>query len=204
MAQTAKRELGSGIGGKVGQVAEEVTSAIPVQARKVTTADIMKWEKEGGHIVQNHGPQLTRDKLKERVLKQERNIPNPANRPRIDGQVPKDFRVWSGKDAMGASRWESDETMQRAIGDFINRHLEEIRAATKNGQEFTRARYRVGRKTGEGWVTTAETKAESAMLYKEDLDGMTIVIRPRRNYVPTKDDPEGWYVHTAYPDSGMN
>ena len=42
---------------------------IPVQARKVTLADMMKWEKEGGHIVQNHGPQLTNEKLKERVLK---------------------------------------------------------------------------------------------------------------------------------------
>ena len=105
---------------------------------------------------------------------------------------------------MGASKWDSDEVMRRTIGDFINKHLEEIRASIKNGQEFTRAHYRVGRKTGEGWVTTHQKKAESLMFYKDDLDGMTIVIRARKNHVPTKDDPEGWYVHTAYPAPGMH
>ncbi len=205
LAQSAKRELGAGAGTQAAQQAAQVASRIPVQARKVTTADFLKWEKEGGHIVQNHGPQLTEKKLKERVLKQEKNIPNPANRPRIGGEVPKDLRVWQGHDAMGASRWDSDEVMERTIGDFINRHLEQIRATIRNGQEFTRANYRVGRNTGQGWVTTYEKKkAESLMFYKEDLDGMTIVIRARKNHVPTKDDPEGWYVHTAYPAPGMH
>jgi hypothetical protein len=198
MAQVAKREVGA----VAGREAAEVATKVEVQTAKVTQADILAWERQGGHTVQHHGPQLTREKLKERVVAQEKNIPNPANRPRIDGEKAKDFRVWRGKAAGvdAASKWESDETMRRAIGDMINKNLEQIRRTTKNGGSVVLENQRTGYKTGEGWVSTYEKKAESLMFYKEDLDGITIVIRPRVNHVPTASDPEGWYVHTAYPD----
>jgi hypothetical protein len=204
LAQSAKRELGAGAGNQAAQEAAreaaQVASKIPVQARKVTTADILKWEKEGGHIVQNHGPQLTGQKLKERVLKQERNIPNPANRPRIDGEVPKDFRVWRGKDAMAASKWTSDEVMHKAIGDVIHKNLAAVRRVTGNGGEVILSKQVVGYKTGEGWVTAAGQGATRPLVYDTNLRSVTIVIRRRKNHVPTKDDPEGWYVHTAFPE----
>jgi hypothetical protein len=183
---------------------------IPVQARQVTQADILAWEKEGGHIIQNHGPQLTREKLKERIVKGEKNIPHPANRPRIDGKPPKDLRVWRGADHEDhATRWASDEVMRRAISDLINHNLEEIRRATRAGQEFIIRNQRVNYTTGSGWIITDEKKAKSVVngveqhtagiVWDENLRGVTVLIRARKNHVPTAHDPEGWYVHTAFP-----
>jgi hypothetical protein len=204
LAQTARRQLG------VGAAGGDEAVRIPVQARQVTQADMIAWEREGGHIIQNHGPQLTREKLKERVLGHERNIPMPQNRPRIDGKQPKDFRVWRGKEegsaakpAAAASAWESDETMRRAIGEIINRNLEQIRRTTKNGGSIALENQPVGYRTGAGWVSSHKKKAEAGMFWMDDLDGITIVIRPRKNHVPTANDPEGWYVLTAFPDVAM-
>jgi hypothetical protein len=204
MAQTARHQLGVGAGSG-GEVAK-----IPVQARKVTQADILAWEKEGGHIVQNHGPQLTREKLKERILKQEKNIPNPANRPRVNGEKPDDIRVWRGADHEDHStKWASDEIMRRTIGEVINKNLEQIRHATKTGQEFIVRNQRVDYTTGSGWIIMDQKKAKSVVngveqhtagiVWEENVRGVTIVIRARKNHVPTAKDPEGWYVHTAFP-----
>jgi hypothetical protein len=63
----------------------------------------------------------------------------------------------------------------------------------------------VGYKTGSGWLKRVYKNAKDQVLdrgvfWDEDLKGITIVIRPRKNHVPTAEDPEGWFVYTAFPD----
>lgn len=175
------------------------STAVPVQAKRVTQADMLAWEKEGGHVLQNHGPQLTRENLKARIMGKE-SIPAPQMQP--GGVRPADLRVWRGQKTPAASRWESDEIMRKAIGDVINKNLDTIRRTTRAGGEVILERQVVGYKTGSGWLTTGGPKATQAAVYNENLQGMTIVIRSRKNYAPTAKDPEGWYVHTAFPDVG--
>ena len=92
--------------------------------------------------------------------------------------------------------------MKKAIGDVIHKNLDDIRRATTGGGKVILKQQSLSYKTGEGWVTTAGPKEgvpkeQQAAFYDDNLTGTTIIIRPRR---PTADDPEGWYVHTAYPD----
>lgn len=175
------------------------STAVPVQAKQVTQADMLAWEKEGGHVLQHHGPQLTRENLKARIMGKE-SIPAPQMQP--GGVRPADLRVWRGQKTPAASRWESDEIMRKAIGDVINKNLDTIRRTTSAGGEVILERQVLGYRTGSGWLTTSGPKATQAAVYNENLQGMTIVIRSRKNYVPTAKDPEGWYVHTAFPDVG--
>ncbi len=62
----------------------------------------------------------------------------------------------------------------------------------------------LGYKTGEGYLVAAgqsgKITPESGAFWDDNLTGATIYIKPRPNHIPTATDPEGWYVHTAYPD----
>jgi hypothetical protein len=174
----------------------------PTQRRKVTLADHLAWQRAGGHALERHSPQLTREILKSRVLGIDRFVPAPQ--PAKGGTIPPDLRVWRGEKSAAASKWATDATMNKAIGDTINTHLVEIRRSTVGGRELV-VHQRLGYTTGEGWVTTAGPKQgvsprEQAAFYDDNLTGVTIVFRPRKGHVPTPADPEVWYVHTAYPD----
>jgi hypothetical protein len=173
------------------------------QYKKVTNADLLMWQREGGHLLDSHGPHLTRGNLKERVIGKEKFIPAPQLEP--GGTKPPDLRVWRGEKRPAASKWANDAVMKKAIGDVIHKNLDDIRRTTIGGGEVVLERQSLGYKTGEGWVTTAGPKQgvpkdQQSAFYDENLTGVTIVIRPRKNHLPTADDPEGWYVHTAYPD----
>jgi hypothetical protein len=187
------------------KVAKQTATAIPKQARKVSQADMLKWEKEGGHVVQNHGPQLTRQNLKSRVTGKE-EIAAPQMQP--GGVKPADLRVWRGQKTPAASKWESDEVMRKAIGETIDKNIDKIRQVTSNGGEVILEQQAAGYTTGSGWVTAESELVKTAgqqaaprgAFYVEKLDGLTIVIRARKNFTPTAADPEGWYVHTAFPE----
>jgi hypothetical protein len=172
-----------------------------VQTRKkITTPDMLKWENEDGHTLRRHSWQLTEDKLKERVLKNENFMAAP--RMQRGGITPPDYRVWRGKKSAAASKWTDQSTMHKAIGDVIDSNLVEIRRVTKGGNDIVFNNKPFGSKTGEGWVTTAGTpRTKRAIFYNRELTGVTIVIKPRKNHVPTPQDPEGWYVYTAFPDA---
>ena len=176
-------------------------TAIPVQAKKVSQADMLNWEKAGGHGLHNHGPQLTRETLKKRVAGGEK-IPAPQAKP--GGYKPPDFRVWKNQKEAAASKWASDDEMRSTIGEVVNKNIGEIRKAVgPNGTGEIVLRQNMGRKTGEGWLATAPKGAEQAAMWDNNLQGVTIVIRRRAGHVPTTKDPEGWYVHTAFPDRGL-
>lgn len=181
----------------VAVAAKDIAPQIPKQVRKVTPADMLKWEKEGGHALQHHGPQLTRRTLKARILGKE-EIPAPQILP--GGVKPADLRVWRGQKTQAASKWASDEVMRRAIGETIEKNIDTIRQVTKNGGEVILEAQAVGYTTGSGWVTPAGEAALRTAFYTEELDGVTIVIRARKNFVPTAADPEIWYVYTAFPE----
>jgi hypothetical protein len=74
---------------------------------------------------------------------------------------------------------------------------------TSGGGEVLLSRQAVGYKTGSGWVTTGGPSGTCAAFFDENLRGVTILIRRRKNHVHTAKDPEGWYVHTAYPDRAL-
>jgi hypothetical protein len=114
---------------------------------------------------------------------------------------PPDFRVWNKDNkSKAASRWADQETMHKAIGDVIHKNIDTIRKVTAGGGDVVLERQAVGYKTGEGFV---RIPGEEGKVYRDaNLDGVTIVIKPRKNHVPTDDDPEGWYVHTAFPEVG--
>jgi hypothetical protein len=201
-AQGAKPALTAFRGGEVAK--------IPVQARRVTRADMMKWEAEGGHGLQKHGPQHTRESLRARVTGRE-EIPAPQMQP--GGYRPEDFRIWRNEREAAASRFDSEEIMHRAIGDVINRNLDAIRREMKATGEIVFENQAVGFRTGAGWLSTAipkkaattaanAKKVEKApgAFFVDNLRGVTIVIRRRKNHVPTANDPEEWYIHTAFPD----
>jgi hypothetical protein len=183
------------------KVATTTATAIPVQAKKVSQADMLNWEKAGGHGLHNHGPQLTRETLKKRITGGEK-IPAPQAQP--GGYKPPDFRVWKNQKEAAASKWASDDEMRQSIGEVLNKNIAEIRKATgAGGSGEIVLRQNMGRKTGEGWVASAPKGAEQAAMWDGNLKGVTIVIRRRANHVPSAKDPEGWYVHTAFPDRGI-
>lgn len=182
------------------KAAATAAPAVPVQVKKVTHADMLAWEKQGGHIIQNHGPQLTRENLKARITGKE-NIPAPQMQP--GGVKPADLRVWRGQREPAASKWASEEDMYKAIGEVIHKNLDHIRRATSGGGEVLLLRQSVGYKTGSGWVTSGGQAGSRAAFYEENLNGVTLIIRQRKNHVPTAKDPEGWYVHTAFPDRAL-
>src|SRR5437899_640109 len=108
-----------------------------------------------------------------------------------------------------ASRWVDQATMNKAIGQVIHDNIEEIRIATKGGNEWTAQNRPVGYTTGSGWVkrvykNPSNQVLERGVFWDDDLKGMTIVIRPRKNHLRTAEDPEGWFVYTAYPDRVIN
>jgi len=173
------------------------------QYKKVTTIDLLKWMREGGHTLEKHNPHLTRENLKQRVMGKEAFIPAPQMER--GGTKPADLRVWRGEKSPAASKWADQATMNKAIGDVIHKNLDNIRRTTIGGGEVVLEKQSLNYKTGEGWVTTAGPKQgvpkdQQSAFFDDKLTGATIVIRPRKNHVPTADDPEGWYVHTAYPD----
>lgn len=189
-AQAAKRELG-------GLSSPAPAPTVLTQARQVTRADMMKWEVEGGHALQKHGPQHTRETLKARVAKRE-EIPAPQMQP--GGYKPEDFRIWKSERSDAATRFESEEVMHRAIGEVINRNVEVIRRTIKNGGDVVFENQAVSFKTGAGWFWTVKAKDERGVFFLDNVRGITVVIRRRKNHVPTAQDPEEWYVHTAFPD----
>jgi len=177
----------------------EVTAAkLPAQLKKVTTRDMLEWEKQGGHTLQNHNPTLTRQNLRARIIGKE-EIPAPQIAK--GGTRGPDLRVWQGERAVAASKFASEDVMHRSISDVINNNLAQIRAVTSKGGKIALERQSVGYITGEGWITTAgkagasSVKAgESAMFYGEKLTGVSIYLEP------TTANAEGWFVRTAFPE----
>jgi hypothetical protein len=174
-------------------VPKETPPVIAKQARKVTPEDVLAWEKEGGHAARDHGPHHTRETLKARILKKQ-SIPAPKM---LKGGIkPKDLRVWQKNFAPSASKWASDETMRKAIGDVVGKNLDDIRRATAAGRRFTLLQQEVGYRTGSGWVAVGETAEDSAAYFHENLRRVSIIFEAR---TPTAANPEPWYVLTAYP-----
>jgi hypothetical protein len=171
---------------------------IPQQIRTITQKEMLAWEKEGGHTLQNHNPLLTRQQLRARIIGKE-EIPAPQIAK--GGVRGPDMRVWQGAREEAASKWASEETMHKTISDVINKNLEMIRSVTKRGGKVALEKIRAGYTTGSGWITTAGkagTSAvkvgESAMFFSEELTGVTIYIEP------TTANAEGWFVRTAFPE----
>ena len=93
----------------------------------------------------------------------------------------------------------------KAIGQIIHDNIDEIRTTTAGGKEWVRENKAVGYETGGGWLKKVYKNPNDQVLDKgvfwdEHLKGVTIVIRPRQNHVPTAEDPEPWFVYTAFPD----
>ena len=168
------------------------------QFGKVSQADMLRWEQQGGHTLQRHNPLLTRRNLLDRILKAEEI---PAPKPQPGGFKRPDYRIWEGNTQPAASKWASDEVMRKAIGDVIERNIDDIRRVTSNGGDVFLQGQPAGYKTGEGWVIAAKNKnPEAGVFYRDSLDAVSIRINPRPNFTPTPADPEPWYVHTAFPD----
>jgi hypothetical protein len=164
--------------------------------RSVTRADMLKWESDGGHTLQNHNPMLSRGQLKSRIIGKEST---PAPQPGKGSIQPRDYRLWRGEREVAASKFASEDIMHKAISDVIHQNLREIEAAAANGKKIVLARRSVGYVTGEGWVTTAGKlaqrnvkAAESAMFYSEKLTGISVYIEPLKN--------GKWFVRTAFPE----
>jgi hypothetical protein len=198
------RELGSEAGGTARNVPggrpplPPIPPLRPPQIRMITSREMLAWEQEGGHTLQNHNPLLTRQQLKARVIGME-EVPAPTIAK--GGVRGADMRVWQGVRQDAASKWTSEETMHRTISDAINKNLAMIRSVTQRGGRVALEKIRAGYTTGAGWITTAgkagtnAVKAgESAMFYSEELTGVTIYIEP------TTANAEGWYVRTAFPE----
>lgn len=170
------------------------------QYKQVTARDLLMWEQEGGHSLGRHNPELTKAKLLERVVG-EKVVAVP---PTQSNHNPTDFSVWQGKQVSAASKWADQATMNKAIGQIIHQNIDEIRRVTTGGGTWKAENQAVGYKTGSGWVKTGVSSTNQAqdrgVFWDENLKGMTIVIEPRKNHIPTAQDPEGWYVHTAFPD----
>src|SRR4051812_23714980 len=73
--------------------ATAAAGSVAKQAKKVTNADMLAWEKEGGHTLQNHNPLLTREQLKARIIGKE-TVPAPQIAK--GGVRGPDMRVWQG------------------------------------------------------------------------------------------------------------
>jgi hypothetical protein len=174
--------------GKSAAKSEATAAAVKVakQAKKVTRADMLAWEKEGGHTLQHHSPTLTKKSLWSRITGKE-EIPAPQLRK--GGIKDPDLRVWRGKSVPAASAWESEEVMHRTISDLINKNLDDIRRVTKNGGKFAIEGQKVAYRTGAGFV---DSKGGAFFAH---LDGVSIYIEP------TTKNAEGWFVRTAFPDS---
>jgi hypothetical protein len=174
------------------------------QYKQVTALEMLAWENEGGqnkggHTLRHHNWQLTRKILFQRIDGKEPEIPAPQMQK--GGKLSPEFRVWEGKHVPAASAWVDKATMEKAIGDVIHKHIGEIRADAMHGKPWRLEQAPVGYKTGHGWVGMgAATKAERGVWWRDNLTGITIIIRPRQGHIPTDTDPERWYVHTAYPD----
>jgi hypothetical protein len=176
----------------------DATLVVSKQYKQVGAREMLAWERQGGHTLQKHNSQLTRRTLLQRVVG-EAQITTPQIEPK--SATSTDFRVWQAKKSAAASGWIDRATMNKAVGDVIHSNIAEIRAAANGGQEWVRERYPVGYKTGHGWVETrGAPKTQRGVFWDDNLQGMTIVIRPRKGHIPTAEDPEVWYVHTAYPD----
>jgi hypothetical protein len=173
--------------GKGAAKSEATAAAVKIakQAKKVTRADMLAWEKEGGHTLQNHSPTMTKKTLWSRITGRE-EIPAPQFKK--GGIKDPDLRVWRGKTVPAASAWESEEVMHRTIGDAINKNIDEIRRVTKNGGKFAIEGQKVAYRTGAGWV---DSKGGAFFAH---LDGVSIYIEP------TTLNAEGWFVRTAFPD----
>jgi hypothetical protein len=172
----------------------------PKQYKQVTARELLQWENEGGHVLGRHNEELTRKNLLDRVVG-EKVLAVPASETE-DG-APTNFSVWRGQGkTSAASKWADQATMTKAIGQIIHDNIDEIRSNTKAGQEWSRENQAVGYTTGSGWVKTGAgaQAVDRGVMWDENLKGITIVIRPRTNYVPTAKDPEGWFVYTAFPD----
>jgi hypothetical protein len=159
--------------------------------RLLTQADMLRFERLGGHTLQRHGSHHTRRTLRDRIIG-EREIPPP--RTLHGGERTPDFRVWQGQRTGAASRWVDDDTMRRAVSDIVNDNIEAIERAARTGGPFPPLeRVSLNRRVGEGWVQTAGAPAaERGVFWRDDLRRATVVIR--------SDNRGGWYVHTAYPE----
>jgi hypothetical protein len=200
------------------------TFKIAKQYRKVEVHEMMVWEGQGGHTLERHNAQLTKETLLKRVVGEEPLVaPSSSNE-----EAPTNFGVWRGQKTGAASKWANQATMNQAISKVIQENIDEIRTATIGGKEWKRENVAVGFKTGSGWVKTGGLQSSQlanrdkidgnwgrlaveqvkqgsqdgkrGALWDEDLQGMTIVIRARQNHIPNAKDPEGWYVYTAFPD----
>ena len=172
------------------------------QYKQVTARDLLMWEKEGGHLLGRHNEHLTKTNLLERIVGEKPLAVPPSQ---TSGE-PVNFRVWLGQKKTGAaSKWAAQATMNKAIGQIIHDNIDDIRKTTASGTEWKAENRAVGYKTGSGWLKRVYKNAKDQVLdrgvfWDEDLKGITIVIRPRKNHVPTAEDPEGWFVYTAFPD----
>jgi hypothetical protein len=178
------------------------TFRIAKQYKQVTARDMLMWEKEGGHVLGRHNEHLTKTKLLERVVGEKPLAVPPSQ---TSGE-PTNFRVWRGQNKTGAaSKWADQGTMNKAIGQIIHDNIDDIRKTTASGTEWSAENRAVGYKTGSGWLKRVYKNEKDQVLdrgvfWDEDLKGITIVIRPRKNHVPTAEDSEGWFVYTAFPD----
>jgi hypothetical protein len=170
----------------------------PPPVRQVTQKEMLAWEGEGGHTLQNHNPLLTRQQLRARVIGREEIPPPQFAKGGVRGA---DMRVWQGVRQNAASKWVSEEVMHKTITDVINKNLTMIRSVTRRGGKVALEKIRAGYTTGAGWITTAGRAGasvvpagESAMFYSEGLTGVTIYIEP------TTTNAEGWFVRTAFPE----
>lgn len=179
-----------------------VTPRLPKQYKQVGARELLIWEKEGGHLLGRHNEHLTETKLLERVVGEKKLAVPPSE---TNGQ-PTNFSVWRGQGkTKAASRWRDQDTMMKAIGQIIHDNIDEIRTTTAGGKEWVRENKAVGYETGGGWLKKVYKNPNDQVLDKgvfwdEHLKGVTIVIRPRQNHVPTAEDPEPWFVYTAFPD----
>jgi hypothetical protein len=217
-AQKAPPESKPGEGGP-----PPATFKVTKQYRQIDVHEMMVWEGQGGHTLERHNTQLTKENLLHRVVGEE-----PLVAPSSSNQDPANFSVWQGQKTGAASKWADQATMNKAIANVIHQNIDEIRTATAGGGEWKRENVSAGFKTGSGWVKGGALQQSQiadrpaidgkwgrravdhikqgvqdgnrGVSWDENLQGMTIVIRKRQNHIPTAQDPEGWYVYTAFPD----
>jgi hypothetical protein len=152
--------------------------------RRISTADMLNWEQQGGHALQRHGPLQTRDTLRQRIYG-EVDIPAPP-----PGGA--DFRIWEGHNSSAASRWADEATMHQAISDIINDNIQAIEQAARTGGQFPRLEgVALNRTLGGGWVTAAAPKGQRGVFWVGNLQRATVRL--------AHDDRGGWYLLTSFP-----
>jgi len=163
-----------------------------VHSGRLTIAQLLEWERLGGHMLQRHGPFHTRETLLSRILNETSlgGLPPPRNLP--GGVRTTDFRVWQGNRQPHASAWRNQQEMLDAVGEIISDNITDIQRVTDGGGEVVLRRFPLSRPVGNGWVTAIRGTGERGIYWADNLEHATVIIRP----IPGG----GWRVLTAFPE----